>query len=314
MQVSQVNNRLSKIQAKLSYLAMLKIITAIPLQEWFFYDTEESLETLKPGELTITEQAKQIYGDTNLVPLKTYADKVEFEALLPTEELSRFTNWLAGQKEHELRNLAGDMGISALPEQPTKFSENFTLPTEKQAPAVEIIDLEPALENKLISYFLFDNFNSGLDKITEKAEMMTIEQKEKTFEQFLGSNSKFQLPKIALEQKFCTAKITCDFSQMIAIIKSPGLSFVMSPLTTIHNYITPESIINTKYHQPYLQIMENCKQNDQDGNKSTYSIPFAFRQQFICYFNLQALPYLKQQINPVAEQIITLIKKHYSFV
>ena len=304
----------------LSQLAFLNLSTICsisnhqrtPNDTLYFHDTFEN----RREYFEITDELKRLAKAAEAEELLPFSTMQVVEFTIPKSYLELMINKLSQHPLEELQDLAKSLSESTNTElsypKPQNIINSQTNinynPTQ-----VSLLDIDRSIENKIIFYHLYQANNDEVEKISEKIELMTIEQKENFIEQIFQRSPLQKLPKIIYNHTFCTLKIICPFHELKPLSLISDIKLVFQKPGHFLGYSTPESILNTEHHQPYLSLMEKIKAHFEQ-TPNPYILPETFNQQAVIALDLQSIEELKKINNPLKIKIFEEITKHEPFI
>ncbi|MFH0779512.1 MAG: hypothetical protein V1928_01500 [Parcubacteria group bacterium] len=306
---------------RISYLAFIEIFFKydflsyeIKPAEGFYsdsdlkYDAEYAAIVEKLLEISLTLQQDDVLP---------FGRMFEAQIALSTHGLLVFANKLSRSPLAELRELGKELrslaGISQVVENNVADeTNNIDFRQSKADSEIRILDKDNSFENKLIFHHLFQTQSDPIEKIAEKAEMMTPEQKEKVFSQILGANTT-RLPKSILHQSFCAIEIIAPFFELKSLIKCPQIKTLTSSFTTAYGHVTPDCIVHSNQYESYLSAVELIKKYFRETN-NLYAISQTFKQRLIVSADLHFLNVIKKSEAPLGKKIFLEIEKAFPFI
>lgn len=175
---------------------------------------------------------------------------------------------------------------------------------------VQIIDINPVIENKILFYYLFPQNSATIETVAEKVELLTMEQKDNILNNIFHNQSINNLPQIVKEKSFCVFKINKTLSEIQRIIQ-PEINLITNQLTNQYGFSTPESIIKNNKQENFLLLN---KKTNQIFNNNPYLLNTSYRQSFILTLNLNTFHKLQEINTPLAKKIIELAQKEFYFL
>jgi len=313
------NSLLIKVDA-LSQLAFLNLSTLCSINNhrsktnntFYFHDAFEN----RREYFELTDELKRLAKQTELNELLPFADMQIIEFSIHKDYLLTLINKLSQTSLQELQTMADSLCQTTkieLSQPKPKNTNNNPTNTSYNPTQVTLLDIDRSIENKIIFYHLYQANNDEVEKILEKIELMTMEQKENFIELIFQQSSLQKLPKIIYNHNFCTLKIVSPFSDLKPLLLNNNLKLVFQKPNHILGYSTPESILNTEYHQPYLSLMEKVKNHFQ-LTPNPYILPETFNQQAVMAIDLQSIEELKKVKNPLPTKIFEQITKQEPFI
>ena len=304
----------------LSQLAFLNLSTicsisnhqTTPNNTFYFHDNFGN----RKEYFEITDELRRFSKEAELEELLPFASMQIVEFTIPKDYLATLINKLSQHALEELQDLAKSLGEATGTEhshpKPQNCINNQTNinynPTQ-----VSLLDIDRSIENKIIFYHLYQANNDEVEKISEKIELMTMEQKENFIEQIFQRSPLQKLPKIIYKHTFCTLKIICPFHELKPLSVIDDIKLVFQKPGHFLGYSTPETIQNTQHHQAYMSLMEKIK-NHFEQTPNPYILPETFNQQAVIALDLQGIEQLKSINNPLKTKIFEEITKHEPFI
>ncbi len=318
-QVAQITPDIARVNLpSISTLAFLCITTTFPFLKFWYkqknecYFQENFINRKQYFEITDLLQRKAL--ELNLPELKPLAQNIHLEFLIDNELLPVLINKLSKSDLIELQNLAKTLGeennLSPTNEPKTNYPPRTinNLNYEK----VSIIDIDKSFENKLIFYYLFQAGIESTEKIAEKLELMTVEQKEKFIEQILQNQPLNKIPQIIYQHPFCTMRLFCPLYELLPLINSNKNKIVikrpvLTSITSIDNKITTE-----KNYNKVLEILSIVK-DYYDLENNPYIIPTIINQVAIISLDLEGINEVLKIENNLSQKIISALGKEIPF-
>lgn len=320
VQIQQQSDQSYQIQAdSLSQLAFLNLITLCsinhfshkPKDSLYFHDSFEN----RKDYFEITDRLKKLSKDTELPDPLPFAHEQIVSFNIPGEHIE---NLIAKMKSHymaELRELADKMATELDLDIKNDGATKKTNPlfTKNYNPSqVSLVDIDRSIENKIIFYYLYQANNNELEKITEKIDLMTLEQKENFIEQIFNTSPLQKLPKIIYNHIFCTLKIVAPFVEVAPLCLKPSFKIILQQPVHYLGYSTPEEIKNSSDYEDFLTLMERAKSHFEQ-TLNPYVLPATFNQQCLVALDLQSLSDLKSIESPIKNKIFEQITKYAPF-
>lgn len=307
---------------RISYLAFIEIFLKY---DFLSYEIKPIKGFYSDGDLKYNAEYAAILEKLLEISLALKQDDIlpfgrmlEAQIALSKHSLPVFAEKLSRSPLAELRELGKELrssaGISQIVENNVADEMNNTdFPQSKADSYLRMLDKDNSFENKLIFHHLFQTHADPVEKIAEKAEMMTPEQKEKIFELILNENNAAVLPKSILHQSFCTMEIVAPFSEIRDLIKCPQMKMIASDFTVDYGVVAPDYIIHSNQYEAYLSAVEQIKKYFVETN-NRYAIPLTFKQRLIASVDLHFLNVLKNSKSILAEKIFSEVVKNFPFI
>jgi len=302
----------------LSLLALINLASTTTLQKFWYQEKKEcyfqSDFSDRRGYFELTDNLLRLSSDLNLSYLEPLAKLMQLEFIIESDYWPIFLGKLAGDELQELRNIALELGTISH----ATIQENSTIPNipscncNANSNEVSLIDLDRSMENKLIFYFLFQASSEPVEKIVEKIDLMTMEQKEMFVEQIFQKSPLQKLPKIIYLHPFATIKLYTPLNEILPLILSNKIKIILKkPTCQALTNLSPE-ITNSPHYSRILNILETVK-TFQEQNQNNYVLPLALKQTALISLDLQGMSELTGIATNIKEKIFRLINQEVPF-
>ncbi len=300
---------------KISRLAFIKIITEFNI---FSYKTQKLSENyidaaLEQDELykSLLPELEKLEAITKKEHFQTLGQLLDAEIAISEFAFSGFIKKLSTNSLPELNRLAENIclqrGVSC-PARQNDTIKNCQVSETPRQQEIKLLDVDRSFENKILFYYLRASSTENTEKVLERVELLTMEQKEIMFQNIFSAGISTCLPKIILEHQFCSLQLSDTLHNFQALMLCPQTRLFFEPFSTKHGYLMPESIIPAGQQELFLTTMEKIKKYFlETGNQ--YIIPQIFRQNALVSLNLLQSFIIKRQqaqsvlINQLLNQI-----------
>jgi len=157
-------------------------------------------------------------------------------------------------------------------------------------PQIKIIEKDPTISGKILFFYVFANQEGTTEELTEKIEFMTMEAREKMFEQIFNSDP-INLPELALNLPFITLQISDTHANLQALQKQKNIKIILQKTKNVFS--------------------ENSAEQN---NSSTKNLDVSFQTSAIMTINLNSIISLKKHQTPLSQPILDLIRAEFSFL
>lgn len=285
--------------------------------------------------LTISPQGKmyeppvkdKTYYSTILANLKSLADATNNNVLMPLAELQNFEFTLSREAISDFTAQLLSSDLSELTGLGEKFQNALGVNVDMAKPAtsqlaglallsskkLSILEIDQTAENKILFLYLYRKSNENWEKIAERLQLLTMEQKEKIWEEISDAKPSLTLPTSLCEQTLCSMEAVDELINLKPLIFCPDIKIVCQPFTTELGLTTPEFITNSSKQELYYSTMEMVKKHFSE-NRLAYVIPRLFRQRAIIFLNLKSIEYLKELKSALANEILLEAGKYLPFL
>lgn len=304
----------------LSQLAFLNLATSCSIynhqfskcENFYFHDSFEK----RKDYFELTDELNRLSKQSELLSILPFSTMHTVEFNIARRYLATFIKKLNHTHLIELQELAAQLnstsGLNLTMQRPISQQKNFFNinynPTE-----VSLLDIDRSIENKIIFYHLYQANKDEVEKIIEKIDLMTMEQKENFIEQIFQISPLQKLPRIIYNQIFCTLKITAPFSEINPIGLNLNIRVALQNPVHYLGYHLPEEIKNTNLHEPYLSLMEKIKIY-YEQTQNPYVLPGTFNQQALLALDLQSVEELSKIETPLKDKIFQQLIKYEPFL
>jgi thymidylate synthase ThyX len=196
--------------------------------------------------------------------------------------------------------------------------------------SVELVEADEDADIILVSSILYRYSNAKYSAIKQKVALMSIDQKEKIYHDFIGNRGQFDPLHREFEHVKVTFDILIDYGAFRDIQRHRICTQTNQLFTTKNSYDIPMDIKNSgkEVLDKYILIMEKAKElyekvAKEDSYSAQYLIPLAFRKRVLFTMSLrEAFYFIKLRSTPqghisyrtIARAMYDLIKKKYPLV
>jgi len=318
-QVTNITEDLLRVNIpSLSYWGLIEICTNSPLQKFWYQEKSncyiDSAISNRQKYFELTDQLVRLANNYSLVELTPLAKLVQLEFVIETRDWPAFLVRLNQNDCPELKNISGKLNEitgSAIPLIETVAQALFNQ-TESTLSDIKLLDIDHSIENKIIFYHLLQSKSESIEKIAEKIDLMTLEQKENFIEHICHPGAITKVPKIILSKPFCTFKINAALSELLPLVtKNLFKIFVKRPCYPALTQVS-ENLTASNYWPEIIKTLDQVK-NLFDQTQNYYLLPLGIKQLFLMDLDLQSLFELSRIENPLKTKIINLINKEAPF-
>ena len=320
IQVANITPDLLRVNLpSLSFLGFINISTTFSLQKFWRQERNECYFQNDFSDrrryFELTDMLLRLSTELKLPGLTPLAQLTQFEFIVDTDYWPTFINKMAQNDLLELRNIATELSTVSQTQIQEPFIQSNTnsgIVTEGVTVDIKLIDLDKSIENKLIFYYLFQANLESVERIAEKIDLMTMEQKEMFIEQIFQKSPLQKLPKIIYTQPFCTLKLNASLSELLPLISSNKIKLIIQKpkLQSLNNL--DEEISNSPHYNQVLTVLSEIK-TFCDQNQNNYVLPLGLRQTVLLALDLQGLAELNKLGGTLKEKIFHLINQEAPF-
>jgi len=194
--------------------------------------------------------------------------------------------------------------------------------------SVKLVDYDKDAEDKIVCALLYRYAKEPYEKIKEKVNEMSDEEKQKIFDESLKRLNKFDRPIREMEYCFYTFDVLMDYGAFRDIQRHRMCTQSNQDITVDNGYETPEEIVEAGLKEDYDKAMNIAETAFKEIEKefpveAGYIVPMAYRKRTLMKINLRAAMHLiKLRSGPtghtsyrqVAQQMYEEIKKVHPFL
>ena len=291
-----IQNKNDLLEIKFNKISLFAVINIIFLGNFKHYDFDlieneyynqdfQGNSDYENIQKTISElNSKNIISFANFCNLTLLIDKNETTNLvsnlktLEYPEINSITN-----------KLKTELNLSVTDREPLTTID--LAPNDKKISSeIEIIDINPSFENKILFYYLFPKNKATIETVAEKVELLTMEQKEKIFEKVFCDGKVNNLPQIVKQKTFCVFKLNVSTDEIMELVKNSEINIVSNEFTNTYGTVAPDSIINNNLQEKFFSINTETD-NFYRNNKTPYILNTTFRQSVIMTLILNSITY-----------------------
>lgn len=244
--------------------------------------------------------------------LKEIGEEVKEAATKITPTLIKYTKYseFLGETEKALTTLS---------------KETLNDVKAKDHPGTILVEFDEEAEDKIVAAILYRFSHLPYREIKEKVQTMTMEEKEKIFDEALKRMGKHDRPLRELEQAYYTFDILMDYGAFRDIQRHRLVTQINQDFTVEHNYCTPKEIKEAGMLEEYDDCMKKAKDAyykiyEKFPKEAQYIIPLAYNKRVLFRCNLRELYHFIKlrsskmghiSYRKIAQQMFELIKvKH----
>ncbi len=317
-QVTNITEDIVRVNiAGLSYWSLIEICTNSALLKFWYlerndcYVDDNFSDRQKYFELTdLLLRSAQQFNLPELVPLGRL---VQLEFLIPTGDWLQLVHKWSHSNSYELKNIAEKIILeSTTIKHKNEPISNSVTPQMDSSGDINLIDLDHSIENKIIFYHLLQSKSETIAKISEKIDLMTLEQKENYIEQICQRETAYKIPKIIFTKPFCTLKIKTALFDLIPLFTTGKFSLIIRQPNFQNLKDTSNRLNETKHYPEVIKILDRIKAHFEKTHNH-YVLPLGVKQTALLDLDLQGFFELSKINNPFTLKIIELIHKEVPF-